>query len=108
MALILEIIRWLIAVPAGLLFVLCFLGNWSLLVCVLLRHLKSASLILPCIGPLFGIVFFLAVPIDRLAAYWWIALIEPSSVVFLFLVAGLFMPQKQRTEIPGGNEQNNS
>ena len=79
MDIVLEILRWLVAVPAGLLFLLCVLGNWSLLIGAVLGRLKSFSLVLPFLGPLFGIVFLAAVPIDGVSSYWWLAaLVEPT------------------------------
>jgi hypothetical protein len=79
MDIIFDIIRWLVAAPAGLLFLLCTLGNWSLIIGAALGRLKSFSLVVPYIGPAFGIVFLVAVPIDGVASYWWLAiLIEPT------------------------------
>ena len=76
--------RWLLAVPAALLFLLCVLGNWSLLIGGAVdllrgRRGRSFSLVLPFLGPAFGIVFFLAVPLRGFTRWWWFApLIEPT------------------------------
>jgi hypothetical protein len=70
MDIVLEILRWLVAVPAGLLFLLCVLGNWSLIIGAALGHLKSFSFVLPFLGAAFGVVFLLAIPIDGAASYW--------------------------------------
>jgi hypothetical protein len=97
MEIILDIIRWLVAVAAGLLFTLCVLGNWSLIIGALLGHLKRFSLVLPFLGPLFGIVFFVAVPIDGAASFWWLAtLVEPTWLLGAWcLVTWPFTIRKQ-------------
>lgn len=61
MEILLEIVRWTIAVPAALLFLMCIVGNWSLVIGAALGQLKRFSMILPFLGPVFGIVFFLLV-----------------------------------------------
>lgn len=74
-----NLTRWMVAVPAGLLFALCVVGNWSCLLGVILGRLKSTSLVLPYLGPAFGIVCLLAVPIPGIKRYWWIApVLEPT------------------------------
>jgi hypothetical protein len=80
----LELCRLLFAAVAGLLFVLCVLGNWGLVVgglyqAVIKKRQTSVSLVLPFLGPIFGIVFFLLVPIEGMWRFWWMApLIEPT------------------------------
>jgi hypothetical protein len=80
-------IGWLIAVPAALLFALCILGNWSLLIGAAFCRLRDPessgfSLFLPFLGPVLGIVFFLTVPLKGFARWWWLAmLIEPTWVL---------------------------
>jgi hypothetical protein len=64
MDIILEYLQWLVAVPVRALFLLCILGNWSLIIGAVSGHLKSFSLVLPFLGPVFGIVFFVVIPID--------------------------------------------
>ena len=86
MGVFLDILRWLIAIPTGLLFLVCVLGNWSLFLGAVLGKLRSFSLVLPFLGPLFGIVFFVTVPIDGAARLWWVALlIEPTWLVALWI-----------------------
>jgi hypothetical protein len=76
---LIELFRWIIAIPAALLFTFCVLGNWSLLLGAAFGRLESFTLILPFLGPVFGIVFFMSIPIDRFQWYWWLAvIIEPS------------------------------
>ncbi len=92
MNLLLDLVRWLIAVPAGLLFALCVLGNWLGVVGLLVSRRKpgvSSTFVLPFLGPIFGMIFLVAVPIAGLAQYWWIApLIEPTWVMgLLWLVS---------------------
>jgi hypothetical protein len=79
MEIILDVVRWLVAIPAGLLFLLCILGNWSLIIGGVLGYLKSFSLVLPFCGPVFGIVLFTTVPVDGATSYWWLGpIIEPT------------------------------
>jgi hypothetical protein len=70
----------------------------------LLGHLKSFSLVLPFLGPIFGILFFVAVPLDGCSWYWWLApLIEPTWLLGAWcLVTWPFVPRKA----PAKPEQN--
>ncbi len=92
--------RWMIAVPAGLLFMLCVVGNWSLLVGILIGRVKSrASLVMPFLGPALGIVFLVAVPIPSAIHYWWVALLaEPTWLLGLWCIvtAGLMRLGRSR------------
>jgi hypothetical protein len=86
MSVFLDTIRWLIAIPTNLLFLLCVLGNWSLFIGAALGKLRSFSLVLPFLGPLFGIMFFVTVPIDGAARLWWVAaLLEPTWLVAMWI-----------------------
>ena len=89
MELLLDIIRWMIALPTGLLFGVCILGNWSLIIGIVLRQIKSCSLLLPFSGPVFGIIFLVVIPIQGMAQFWWVApLVEPTWLLgFWCLVA---------------------
>jgi hypothetical protein len=100
MDIIFDILRWLIVVPVGALFLLCILGNWSLIIGAMLGHLKSFSLVLPFLGPVFGIVFFVVIPIDGVASYWWLAaLMEPTWLLGAWcLVTWPFAPRIQLPE----------
>lgn len=88
-------VRWLFAVPAAILFALCILGNWSLFIAGIFsllrsREVGSFSLVLPFLGPVFGIVFFLAVPLEGFAQRWWLAILfEPTWLI----AAGLLLSQ---------------
>jgi len=101
-----DVLRWMVAVPLGLLFLLCSLGNWSLIIGALVGHLKRFSLVLPFIGPVFGILFFVAVPIDGLSWYWWLApLIEPSWLLATWcVVTWPFAPRRSPGELESGPE----
>jgi hypothetical protein len=81
---------------------LCVLGNWSLIIGAVLGHLKSFSLLLPILGPIFGILFFVAVPIDGFSWFWWLApLIEPTWLLAAWcIVTWPFVPRNA----PAGHE----
>ncbi len=85
MGLLLEIVRWLIAVPAGLIFALCALGNWLVLLAVWVEHREGGySFVLPFFGPAFGLVFFFSVPLPGARADWWVALVaDPITLIGL-------------------------
>jgi hypothetical protein len=89
MSVLAAVARWMIAVPAGLLFSLCVIGNWSLLLGLVLGRIKSTSLILPFLGPAFGLVFLFSVPIAGVARFWWVVpLAEPTWLLGLwYLIA---------------------
>jgi hypothetical protein len=95
MDVIFVILRWLVATPLGLLFLFCVLGNWSLIIGAILGRLKSFSLVLPVMGPLFGILFLVVVPINGFSRYWWLApLIEPTWLLGVWvLVTRPFAPR---------------
>ena len=96
MSLIVEISRYLIAVASGLLFALCVLGNWSELIGGWVRKRESGdSLVLPFLGPVFGILFLVAFPIPKVAKYWWVApIVEPTWWIALAVVASAVRPKK--------------
>ena len=100
MDIILDIAQWLVAIPTGLLFLLCFFGNWSLFIGAALGHSKSFSLVLPFLGPVFGIMFFVTVPVDGVASYWWLAaLLEPTWLLGAWiLVTWPFAPRRPPNE----------
>jgi hypothetical protein len=75
MELLLYIVRWLIAVPAGLIFALCILINGMALVALWVKPQKRGYSIMVFFGPVFGLVFFLTIPIPGAARYWWVALV---------------------------------
>ena len=88
-------LRWTIAIPLGVVFLLCAVGNWQILIGGLVQAFRtgkprSSSLILPFIGPVIGIVFFLVVPVKALNAYFWVApIIEPTWMMSVYcLVTG--------------------
>jgi hypothetical protein len=82
---VLDIARWLIAVLAGLIYLLCSIGNWSLLLGAALGRIGSFSLVLPFLGPVFGLIMILAAPVHGLLQYWWlIVLIEPTWLIALW------------------------
>src|SRR4051794_8497177 len=87
--------RLLVAVPAAMLFLLCILGNWSLLIGMAIHALRgrkrrSCSLVLPFLGPAFGSVFFLAIPLRGFARWWWLAtLIEPTWMLGAWILLTL-------------------
>jgi hypothetical protein len=80
---------WLIAVPTGLLFFLCAITNWLILVGGVIGRPLSTSFVLPSLGPALGIVFFVTIPIGGVASWWWLAvLLEPT---WLLCAWGLFV-----------------
>src|SRR5438105_1606610 len=97
-----ELFPWVGGIHLGLLFLLCSVGNWSLIIGAIRGRLKSFSLVLPFLGPVFGIMFFLLVPIDGLSRYWWLApLIEPTWLLGAWcLVTSPFAPRR----VPGEME----
>jgi len=83
--------RWIVTVPAGLMFGLIAWGSWTSLVSGLIQAVRGQetrfSLCIPLAGLCFGFVFFLAIPVDGFARVCWLALvIEPT---WLLLVWGL-------------------
>ncbi len=85
------ILRWLCAVPIGAVFALCAIGNWGILLTAAFSYFfsreseYSSSFILPYLGPILGVAFFLLVPISNTAWYWWTSfIIDP-----IFLIAGI-------------------
>ena len=86
-----EVIRWLIAVLAGSLFLFCCLANWSIVAGLVLRQIRSTSLVLPFLGPIFGLGFFLSLPIDGVKKYWWLSfLLEPTWLLGVWGILGSF------------------
>lgn len=90
-------IRWSAALPLGIIFALCAIGNWGILFTGLcntwIRNIAfSSSFILPFFGPLVGIAFFLLIPITSLNSLFWLAvIIEPMWLLGLYcLVTGPF------------------
>lgn len=80
------IVRLCVAIPAGLVFLLCAVGNWGLFFsgvwAVLRRRSYSFSLFLPGFGAIAGILFLLTLPVDHLPRYWWVALIfDPTWII---------------------------
>jgi len=70
MWLLLEIVRWLIAVPAGLIFALCVLNDAMALIGLCFKPRKEGRSFMPVFGPVAGLVFFLCVPISGAARFW--------------------------------------
>jgi hypothetical protein len=69
-----DVARWLMAVPTGLLFALCVIDNWSVIVAWLDEW--------PFLGPVFGLIFLVAVPILGAVRYWWVVpLAEPTWLI---------------------------
>jgi hypothetical protein len=89
-----EPLRWLVALWLGLFFIVCALAHWSLLIGIALGHGKGkrVSLIAPLLGPVFGILCFVTVPISGFSWYWWLApLIEPTWLMAAWcIVMGSF------------------
>jgi hypothetical protein len=95
-----PVARWVIAVPAGLVFALCVLGNWSLLIGGLVNLLRGRettfSLVLPFLGPLSGVIFFLAIPVSGFMRWWWLALlIEPTWLVGVCALATSLLAKRE-------------
>jgi hypothetical protein len=92
--------RWMIAVPSGILFVLCVLGNWSVLLGLVLGRVKSSSLILPFLGPVFGLVFLLTLPTPDVSRFWWVSVVaEPTWLLAAgCLVTGAIMKMIRPSE----------
>jgi hypothetical protein len=68
-----------LALPAGLLFALCILGNWLMSIAIISKVIRGdrshgPSLVLVFIAPILGIVFFLTVPVVGAARLWWLVL----------------------------------
>ncbi|QQL44595.1 hypothetical protein [Sulfuriroseicoccus oceanibius] len=89
--------RWIVALPLGAIFLLCAIGNWQLLIGGMIRAIKtgkslSGSMILPFIGPVLGIGFFLLIPVAPMNSLFWLApIIEPTWMVGLYcLLTGPF------------------
>jgi hypothetical protein len=91
-------LRWAVAIPAFLVFVLCLLGNWAAIVGFVIAINRpnaknnSTSSLLPFVGPLFGVTFFLVVPLAGLSRWFWLPIvIGPLFVlaVWSVLVLGL-------------------
>jgi hypothetical protein len=97
-----DVARWLIAVPAGPLFALCVIGNWSVIIAWLVERRESGySLALPFLGPVFGLIFLIAVPIPGAVRYWWaVPLAEPTW--FIGLVALLSVGVTKLSRSRGG------
>jgi hypothetical protein len=97
MGILIALVRWMIAIPAGLLFALCALGNWSLLIGLIIGRLKSTSLILPFFGPAFGLIFVFAVPIPGVVRYWWVVpLVEPTWILGAWILLALGIMRLRR------------
>lgn len=95
-----EIARWLVAVPAGLLFLLCCLANWSVIVGLISKKIRSASLALPFLGPIFGLVFFFSVPATVFRSYWWLSFVlEPTWLLGVWIVATSFLTSSDKSSI---------
>jgi hypothetical protein len=90
MWLFIKIIRWMIAVPFGLVFALCVLINGMVLISLCVRPREGGYSIMPVFGPVAGLIFFFVVPISGAARYWWVARVaDPLSVLFLAFFIGL-------------------
>jgi hypothetical protein len=91
--------RWLIAVPAGLLFALCVIGNWSVIIAWLVERRESGySLVLPFLGPVFGLIVLVAVPIAGAVRYWWVVpLAEPTWFIGLVAVLSVGVTKLSRS-----------
>jgi hypothetical protein len=98
MHLLLLGIRWAVAIPAFLVFVLCLLGNWATIVGFIITinrsnsKTNSTSFLLPFVGPLLGVTFFLVVPLAGLSRWFWLPIvIDPLFLlaVWSVLVLGL-------------------
>jgi hypothetical protein len=94
-----DVARWLIAVRAGLLFAPCVLGNWSVIIAWLVeRRVSGHSLVLPFLGPVFGLIFLVAVPILAAVRYWWaVPLAEPTWFIGLVAVLAIGVTKLRRS-----------
>jgi hypothetical protein len=70
MSQLLEIVRWLIAVPVGLIFALCVLSNAMALIGLRFKPRKVGHPFMPVLGPVAGLVFFVCVTISGTARFW--------------------------------------
>ena len=83
-------LRWIAAIPLGVVFILCAVGNWGILLTGLYNtwvkdREYSSSFLLPFAGPLIGIGFFLLIPISFLNSLFWLAvIIEPMWLLGLW------------------------
>jgi hypothetical protein len=96
MHLLLLGIRWAVAIPAFLVFVLCLLGNWAAIVGFVIAinrcdsKTTSMSFRLPVVGPLLGVTFFLVVPLAGLSRWFWLPIvIDPLFVLAVWSVLAL-------------------
>ncbi len=86
-------VRWCVAIATGLTFLCCAVGNWIILLSsfigILRGHPESSggSFVLPYAGPILGLLFFLSIPVDGFATYWWLAfIIEPFYLVCVYAI----------------------
>ena len=97
---VLQVARWIVAVPTGLLFIGCALANWSLIIGGLLNLVRGREtcfiLVLPFMGPLFGLAFFLAIPAPGFARWCWLAaVLEPSWLLGAWVLAMSLFPKRR-------------
>jgi hypothetical protein len=87
---LLDGLRWGIAFPAMLIFGVCLAGNWATVIGGLVATLRSGqgrsgSFILPFVGPLLGVLFFLAVPATGYWRWFWVPVaLDPIVVLTLW------------------------
>jgi hypothetical protein len=74
-------------IPIGLLFAICAIHNWLLLIFWSVGKIRgrdfsttlSGSFVLPFVGPLFGVLLAVLVPVTGVRSFWWVAfLLEPT------------------------------
>ena len=99
MGLLFDIARWLIAVPAGLIFALCVLGNWLTLIGAMVERRREGGVsFFLLVGPVFGLIFFFSVPIPGAARYWWVALVaDPITLIGLAFLFSLVLEKLVRS-----------
>lgn len=81
-----AIARWTGAIPVGILFVLCVVGNWAIIFAGILAAVRGeeflSSFVLPFFGPPLGLLFLALLPLPGSMTYWWAAfLAEPTWLI---------------------------
>ena len=77
----LPIIRWIIAVPCGLIFAVLFVGHWSTIIAAAFRRTDSGFSLIPLVGPAAGLIFFFTIPLNGVAQFWWVVLLDATILL---------------------------
>ena len=80
------IARWTAAIPVGILFVLCAVANWGIIVAAIIAAIRgeefSSSFVLPFFGPALGVLFLALLPLSGSMTFWWAAfLADPTWLI---------------------------